>query len=592
VHDFSYDLRDVLFFTKAAGMPSNDTPPDRSASSCNVAAQLTAVARERPNAVAVAQPLGYVRPGERKYATMTFRELDDDSSRIAGGLRRMGVTPGMRIVLLVRPSIDFVSLVFALFKVGAVTVLIDPGMGRQNLVTCLDDAQPEGFVAIPLAQAIRTLRQRTRGKFAQAKLNVTVGRRWFWGGPTLAQLRHQAEPLPDIFQPAENDPAAIIFTTGSTGPPKGVLYRHGNFAQQVEEIRTQYKIESGGVDLACFPLFGLFNVAWGVTTVIPDLDASRPASVDPQKIVEAIYDWNVTQSFASPAVWNKVGRYCQEQGVRLPSLRKVFSAGAPVPSHVLQRMRDCISESGEVHTPYGATEALPVATISATDVLQETAAKTALGQGVCVGRPFEQIQWKVIEINDGPLEDLSRVSEVAPGQMGELIVQGPVVTTEYVTRVECNPLAKIADGKSFWHRMGDVGYLDAVGRFWFCGRMAHRVQTKNGIMFTIPCEAIFNNHPYVFRSALVGIGPPGEQVPVVFVEPQPGKMPNRSTFNKERERWEQELTDLAQSNPLTTRITHFQIRAALPVDIRHNAKIFREQLALEAARIYNGPPRG
>ncbi len=567
------------------GMPIKEISPERSTSSCNVAARLIVVASERPNAVAVAQPLGYLGTGERKYAKITFRELDDDSSRIAAGLRSLGVTPGTRLALLVRPSIDFVSLVFAMFKVGAVTVLIDPGMGRQNLVKCLEDAQPEGFVAIPLAQAIRTVLQRTRGKFAQAKINVTVGRRWFWGGPTLAQLRHNAEPLPDIYQADENDLAAIIFTTGSTGPPKGVLYRHGNFSNQVDEIRNQYKIEPGGVDLACFPLFGLFNVAWGVTTVIPDLDASRPASVDPEKIVEAITDWNVTQSFASPAVWNKVGRYCQEQGVRLPSLSKVFSAGAPVPSHVLQRMREAISETGEVHTPYGATEALPVATISATEVLQEAVSKTALGQGVCVGRPFDRIQWKVIEINDGPLDDISRIKELPPGQIGELIVQGPVVTTEYVTRVECNPLAKIAAGKSFWHRMGDVGYLDSAGRFWFCGRMAHRVQTKSGTMFTIPCEAIFNNHQHVFRSALVGIGPPGEQVPVLFVEPQPGKMP-RPRACEERERWQRELSELARSNPLTASISHFQIRQALPVDIRHNAKIFREQLAHEAAEIY------
>ncbi|MBW3600765.1 MAG: AMP-binding protein [Planctomycetes bacterium] len=532
-----------------------------------------------PDAVAVVTP-GKREDGKRRYSQWSFRELDEDSSHVAAGLLAMGVERGSRIVLLVRPSFDFISLTFALFKAGAVTVLIDPGMGRKSLLQCLEDVAPEGFIAIPQAQAIRTFMQR---RFPKARLNVTVGPRWFWGGPTLEELR---KAPPREFTPAdvrEDDPAAIIFTTGSTGPPKGVLYRHGNFARQVDELREFYQVQPGEVDLPGFPLFALFNCAMGVTTVVPDMDPTRPARADPRNIVEAIHDWSVTQAFGSPALWNVVGRYCEENRVKLPTLRRVLSAGAPVPPHVLRRMKEAIHPDGDVHTPYGATESLPVASISATEVLGETAAKSAEGAGTCVGRRFPGIEWKVIRISDEPLETIEQVEELPRGEIGEIIVRGPVVTREYVTRREANREHKIRDGESVWHRIGDVGYFDEQDRFWFCGRKAHRVITAEGVMFTIPCEAIFNQHPKVYRSALVGVGPRGRQRPVIVAEPWPEHRPRS---REARESLIRELSERGRQYEHTRAIGDILLHPSLPVDIRHNAKIFREQLpGWAAARI-------
>ena len=542
----------------------------------NVALRLAKFAEKMPNEVAVVEPLGYDRQGKRKYRTVSFRQLDQDSDRIARGLSDLGVTPGTRMALLVRPGIDFISLVFALYKSGAVVILIDPGMGRRNLIKCLSDARPEGFVAIPPVHAIRTL---LRGRFATAKLNVTVGRRWFWGGATLEQIRGGPWTAPQLTPTTADDPAAIIFTTGSTGPPKGVLYRHGNFDAQVEQIQKFYDIAPGEVDLPGFPLFGLFNCAMGVTTVIPDMDPSRPALVDPRKIIEAARDWKVTQAFGSPAIWNRVGRYCQEHDVRIDSIRRILSAGAPVPTDVLERMRNCIHPEGEIHTPYGATEALPVASISGGEVLSETAEKTALGQGVCVGGKFPATRWKVIRIVDGPIGSIDQVEELPTGEIGELMVSGPVVTREYCTRLEANALAKVADGQTIWHRMGDVGYLDEWERFWVCGRMAHRVLTDQGPMYTLRCEAIVNCHPAVFRSALVGVGSPGQQRPVMVIQPHKENMPRT---DKQRDTLLGEIRELAQANPLTQAIDSFLLHPSFPVDIRHNAKIFREKLAVWA----------
>ncbi len=543
----------------------------------NVAQLLAATAAQNPHGMAIAEPCGRDHAGRRQYRQITFAELDADSTHIAVGLRDLGARPGQRIALLVRPGIDFISLVFALFKAGLITILIDPGMGKKNMVGCLAATEPEGFIAISLAHAVRAV---LRHRFPRTRLLVTVGRRWFWGGVTLGQLRDMAS-TDNIMSPvAATDPAAIIFTTGSTGPPKGVLYRHGNFVRQALEIQRFYQIQPGEIDLPGFPLFALFNCAMGVSTVIPDMDPTRPAQVDPRNIIEAVEDWNVTQSFGSPALWNVVGKYCAANQIRLPTLQRVLSAGAPVPPHVVGLVKQAISPQGEIHTPYGATEALPVASISGREIVEETAARSATGAGTCVGRRFPHIDWKVIRISDEPLAHLSDCEEMPVGEIGELIVRGPVVTTEYVTRTEANALHKIADDQGFWHRMGDVGYLDQSDRFWFCGRKSHRVQTPHGTLYTIPCEAIFNGHPAIYRSALVGVGAPAKQRPVLIAEPWPEQFPRTQAA---REELIDHLRSRALAHPLTRTIDTFFLHPSLPVDIRHNAKIFREKLAIWAA---------
>ncbi|PQO46674.1 fatty acid CoA ligase family protein [Blastopirellula marina] len=547
-----------------------------STNSKNVGHLLAQVAAERGDAVAIATPGRRGADGRRTYQTITFAQLEADSTRLAAGLAEMGVTPGTRLALLVKPSIDFVSLVFALFKVGAVSVLIDPGMGRKNLLRCLDQVEPEGFVAISIVQAVRVLMGR---RYKTAKKNVTVGRRWFWGGPTIEDLRKTDVGSFQTFAAADDDPAAIIFTTGSTGPPKGVLFRHEGFYEQVQQIRDRYDIQPGEIDLPGFPLFGLFNSAMGVTSVIPEMDASRPAAVNPLNIIEPIHDWQISQSFASPAVWNKVGLYCEQHDIRLPTLKRVLSAGAPVPPHVLRRMKNVIHPDGDIHTPYGATEALPIASIAASEVLDGTELQSQQGAGTCVGRRFSGIEWRVIRITDTPIETLDQCESVADGEIGELIVTGPVVTRRYFTSEEATKLAKIADGERIWHRMGDVGYLDGEDRFWFCGRKAHRVQTLQGDMYTIPCEAIANNHDSIYRSALVGVGEPGMQIPVMIVEPWGDKYPqSRAAIDELLD----EVKALCAAHPLTESIRDFLLHPAFPVDIRHNAKIFREKLAVWA----------
>jgi olefin beta-lactone synthetase len=249
-------------------------------------------------------------------------------------------------------------------------------------------------------------------------------------------------------------------------------------------------------------------------------------------------------------------------------------------------VKKLLPAGGDMHTPYGATEALPVASISASEVLGETADRTRDGAGTCVGRRFPGIDWKVIRITDEPIATLADAEELPAGEIGELMVQGEVVTRQYVTRLDANPLHKVADGERTWHRMGDVGYCDEQERFWFCGRKAHRVQTAAGTLFTIPCEAITNNHPRVFRSALVGVGPAGNQRPVLIVETWPDQP---VTSPADRAQLLAEVRALAMAHPLTAGIRDFLHHPRFPVDIRHNAKIFREKLAHWAAETLANP---
>src|SRR5437867_2276124 len=305
------------------------------------------------------------------------------------------------------------------------------------------------------------------------------------------------------------------------------------------------------------------------------------ATVDPAPFVAAIQRYRVTQSFGSPAIWDRVGRYCVERQLALPSLRRVLMAGAPVSPTVLERVHRILPDSADAHTPYGATEALPVSSITARDVLRDTAAKTRAGKGTCVGKLFPRITLRVIRITDEALPAWDDRLVLPHGQIGELVVKGPVVTREYFRRERDSALAKIKDGDAWWHRMGDVGYLDEQGRVWYCGRKGDRVQTTSGTLFTDPCEAIFNQHQDVCRSGLVGVGSVGHQRPVIVIEPQPGRFPATAD---EVTRFRDELLQLGAASPVTAASTTVLFHRAFPVDVRHNVKISRDKLVACASR--------
>jgi acyl-CoA synthetase (AMP-forming)/AMP-acid ligase II len=544
----------------------------------NIASHLPRMAERRPNALAVVFPHGRDSVNRVSYTHLTFRQLDDESNLLAAGLEAVGIARATRTALMVTPSLDFFALTFALFKIGAIPILIDPGMGIKNIGRCLAEADPSAFIGVPKAHVARVVLGWAKPSL---KTLVTVGRRGPWAGLSLDQVRERGRTSSrtpaDMTRP--EDTAAILFTSGSTGPPKGAVYTHRIFTTQVEILRSLYQIEEGEIDLATFPLFALFAPALGMTAIIPDMDATRPAQVDSRKIFEAIADFGVTNLFGSPALLDRVGRDGEAAGLKLPSLRRVLSAGAPVRAHVIERFSTLLRPEVEIFTPYGATESLPVASIGSHEILRETRSLTAEGKGVCLGRPVESTHVAIIKISDDAIPRWSDDLLEPPGTVGEIVSRGPVVTRSYFSRPEATALAKIGDvDGSLFHRMGDLGYFDARGRLWFCGRKSQRVETPSGVLFTICCEAVFNEHPAVSRTALVGVGPKGQARPVICVELKP----EHATMS--RKRLVRELLELGGQRPHTSGIRDVLFHSAFPVDIRHNAKIFRETLAVWATR--------
>ncbi|MBL9187973.1 MAG: AMP-binding protein [Opitutaceae bacterium] len=543
------------------------------AANANIARHLARMAAAHPELPALKIPRGRGRAGI-DYLTLTFAELDTEVAAWSARLAAAGVRRGDRTLVMVRQGLPLIASVFALFRLGAVPVVIDPGMGRESFLACVRRARPRALVGIFFA---RLLSRFFRDAFGSVEVRVAAS------GSLTGRLTSPASRLPSpssslpVALCAPEELAAILFTSGSTGTPKGVCYEHGMFDAQVRLIRVTYGIEPGEIDLPLLPIFALFGPALGMTTIVPELDPSRPAALDPAKIVQAIQQEGVTNSFGSPTLWRKIGAHCAANNITLPSLRRVLCAGAAVPATLWEQSRTFLP-NGQLHSPYGATEALPVASVSADEI------DPASVSGACVGRPVPEIDAKIIALSDEPLANLVEAHVLPPNSIGEIVVSGPVVTKTYDLNPVATKLAKIPGASGVWHRMGDCGYLDEDGRLWFVGRKAERVETGAVTLHTEPCEQVFRAHPRAARCALIGLGPRGAQTPALVVE-------TTIQGDAEARALAAELRALACAHEHTAPIAIFFFREKFPVDVRHNAKIHRLTLAQWAAtaRSYENP---
>ncbi len=543
------------------------------------------MAARQPHTPALKIPRGRTRSGDIDYLSLSFAELAAEVAAWRATLVARNVRSGDRVLVMVKPGLPLIAAAFALFSHGAVPVVIDPGMGRKSFLACVERSAPRALLGIPLARIISHI---YRKAFRSVEVRIPAS-----SSPT-ARMRTESAPSNAKLQMVESAPsdlAAILFTSGSTGTPKGVRYSHGMFNAQVELIRAAYNIQPGEIDLPMLPVFALFNPALGMTTIVPEIDPSHPASVDPQKIIQAIRQEHVTSSFGSPTLWRKIAVHCHRHQIGLPTMKRVLCAGAPVPPDLWSLMIPVLP-NGALHSPYGATESLPVSTISAEEILAGPAEAAQHGAGTCIGRPLPANEVRIIALTDTPIAHLADTRELPVGQIGEIIVRGPTVTHAYDGLPEATAAAKITNSANgeIWHRLGDAGYLDADGRLWFCGRKAERVDTTAGPLHTEQVEPIFNAHANVRRSALIGLGERGRQRLAVVIEPVSAGLIRTSTDCR---RFARELREIAKRFPHTSGIKLYYFHERFPVDVRHNAKIHRLALARWAvtAKGYESDPK-
>ncbi|AOW94078.1 peptide synthase [Rhodococcus sp. WMMA185] len=532
--------------------------------------RLSDIASRRPDAAAVTYADGPTDalPG---YTDLTFAELDAWSDALAEQFTADGITAGTRTIVLVNPGPELYATLFGLFKAGAVPVVIDPGMGLRPMLRCLSAVDPQAFIGIPQAHAVRVLFRRA---FPSVRATVTVGRRWAWGGRTLASAgRTPKRGAPRKVGFTDDDLLMIAFTTGSTGPAKAVELTHGNLEAMLAQTQSMTEVTEDESALVTLPMFGMLYLLLGARIVLPPLIPSQVGATNPLHVVNAINRFDVATLFASPAVLGPLLEHARTHKSTMSTIRAVFSGGAPVPDAVITGLREVLPATAAVHAGYGATEAIPMSSIESRKLLEGLTDQARSGAGTCIGPPVDGVEVRIIAAVDDPLPRWSQAAALDEG-VGEIVVSGPNVSTRYYWPPAANLTGKIRDGDRIWHRTGDLGRIDSDGRIWFCGRKSQRVETSAGVLYTVQVEQIFSTVDGVARTALVGVGPRPRQRPVLCVELAAGADPARVLAA---------VKTRAAENPLTAGIDTVLIHPSFPVDIRHNAKIGREQLAIWAA---------
>lgn len=548
---------------------------------------LAARAAEHPGRAAVR----VARNRARRFDELTYGALAARTAAIAAGLSQdnlgpRGLVAGDRVALFVRPGLDLIAVTYGLLHLGAVPVLIDPGMGRQKLLASIERMAPVAMIGVSRAQLARRLFAKA---FRSLRFAVHVGAGPRLGALALHKLEAQGARNPKPPRPCRADePAAVLFTSGSTGPPKGVLATHGNLAAQLEALRQLYDLRSGEVNLACFPLFALFDTALGMTSLFPEIDPTRPARCDPARVVAAIEQGGATLAFGSPAIWRRIAPWCEMHRRNLKPLTRILIAGAPVPPALVAQLRPLLEDGGDVFTPYGATECLPVSSIGGAELLA-TRAQAESGWGTCVGREAPGAEVRLVRPTDGPIARDAEFEAVPPEELGEVLVRAPQASPLYLFDEAATSRAKVpsapAPGRpAHWHRMGDLARRDKEGRLWFQGRHAEALRTRAGLVATTPLETIADTLPGIHRTALVGLGPAGEQSLCLVVEPTDAPPKGKAAA----ERAAQIRAQLAKLAPHLLQPTHVLFHPSFPVDPRHNAKIHRLTLARWAGSQFAG----
>jgi acyl-coenzyme A synthetase/AMP-(fatty) acid ligase/pimeloyl-ACP methyl ester carboxylesterase len=512
-------------------------------------------------------------------ATMSWMELHQRVRDLAAGMAAAGIRPGDRIGLMVEPSADLTVAVYAAWRAGAVIVVADKGLGFAGMRRALRSASIDHVVGAPAGLAAARLMGLPGSRIAVGSI-AAAPRRALGAEHTLEELSLLGRSAAAPRQPTPDQECAVLFTSGSTGPAKGVLYRHAQASAQLELLRATYGLTAEDRLVAAFAPFALLGPALGIGSTVPDIDVTAPATLTAAALADAAAAGDATIVFASPAALRNVdataGALSLPQQSALANIRLCMSAGAPVPTSLLESLQ-AVLPNAAFHTPYGMTEALPVTDVSLDELL-----RAGPGDGVCVGAPVPTAQVTISPLT--PLGDADGDPTTEPFCTGEISVRAPHVKERYDALWATERASSREPG---WHRTGDVGHLDEQGRLWVEGRLDHLITTPRGVITPVGVEQRVERLEEVRTAAAVGVGPPGTQMLAVVVIPADGV---RRTGRHRRRRLRLAPTTLSDAVRAAAgaEVAAVMTAPALPVDIRHGSKIDRRAVSSRAARYLAG----
>ncbi len=501
------------------------------------------------------------------WAAMSRRVVE-----LAAGLAEAGVRPGDRVGLLVEPSADLTSIVYAVWRAGAVIVVADQGLGFVGMRRALRGAGIDHLVAAEAGLAAGRAMGLPGTRIAVRPVAPTM-RRLLGVHHDLDELARRGRGAPQPTAPGHDADCAVVFTSGATGPAKGVVYTHGQVRAQVDLVRATYDLRPDDTFVAAFAPFSLLGPALGLGSSVPDIDVTAPDTLTAALLAEAAAAVGARVVFASPSALRRVVATSADldpnQRRALSEVRLLMSAGAPVPASLLGAVARVLPHAS-LHTPYGMTEVLPV-----TDISYDEITEAGMGEGVCVGRPLPGVEVAVEPLGPSGTE---RVDD--PGVTGEILVRAAHVKDRYDALWGTERHATRHVG---WHATGDVGHLDDQGRLWVEGRRVHVIRRSDAVVTPVAIEQRIESLEAVGWAAVVGVGPPGAQVLVVVVvaaDSRPGRLGRRRSLHLRVADF-----DLAQDVRRVAGHTVSAVLSAdrLPLDIRHASKIDRTEVARQAA---------
>jgi acyl-CoA synthetase (AMP-forming)/AMP-acid ligase II/pimeloyl-ACP methyl ester carboxylesterase len=511
-----------------------------------------------------------------KYNMLSYSELKARTIQYQRGLISLGMSPGKKIIMLLSPCHDFLAFTYAILACGGVPVFIDSGIGTQKLCECIQKSQAQGVILSSKAQILYLLKRKKI--FSGMTIVVNASPVPIGFGANLDFFLNFSAAETQIFKADPNAMAMVAFTSGATGCPKGAIFTNENLAAQLQIFQRHFKLAPEERDLPLLPIFSLYSCALGSAPVFYPISPGKPLDLDPEQVCKAINDLGIRTSFGSPTLWAKIAEFIEVQPTQLSSLRKIFIAGTSVPSKLISILNKVIP-GAEIFTPYGATEALPTTLSPARDLPQIPSLASNGMSGIAIGKILPEVELKIIQIVEGPIFEDSQIQELDFLAIGEIIVSGDNISKSYLLNDAANANNKIIlSSGQIWHRIGDTGYQDSEGNLYYCGRVAHITKsllsdTTQEVLFSEPVELVFNNHIKIRRTALIYLS--DQRKSALAVEPEPKYFP-RSL--EEYNSFVCDLRELATSTNFTRNIKDFFFFKSFPVDARHNAKIFRDQL--------------